>query len=84
MIAFKGINYIKNVKANLNEVPVNTAVLNRILRKNRLKDILCFMGLIPYNSLCCIVFKQEPDAELLSRLKAEKFTIIHLPKNPYL
>jgi len=84
MIAFKGINILLDVKGNVLETPMNTQLWNKIQKRLNRKDIPCRLKLIPYNTLCCIVFKEVPEESILAKLKAEGFKIIPLPENPYL
>lgn len=85
-IAFKPINgdfsHVSNPTHK--EIPLNKKAWNKVMRKLKFLDFLNFLTLIPKNSLCCVVFKQAPNKELISKLKKEGYTIIELPKNPYI
>jgi ubiquinone/menaquinone biosynthesis C-methylase UbiE len=86
-IAFKRLNIILDFKIDssiISETPKNEKYWKKIQRKYRLLDLLCYLHIIPYNHLCCVVFKTQPDTELVNSLKASGYTIIELPKNPYL
>ncbi len=83
-IAFKGANILLDVKENTFEVPMNQQLLQKVQSRIRKKDLLCALKLIPYNTLCCVVFKEYPDAEVLDEMKRMKYKIIDLPQNPYL
>jgi hypothetical protein len=54
------------------------------MRKIKLLDFLNYFGIIPANSLVCVVFKKLPDEEMLNKMKKLKYKIIPLAKNPYL
>jgi len=83
-IAFKRINIILNLKENLLEVPMNQAVWKKAMRRIGLLNFLCKIKLIPYNTLACIVFKEYPEADTIRKMKEMNYTIMDLPKNPYL
>ena len=83
-IAFKRINFILNLKDNLLEVPMNQKVWKKTMLKFRFLNLLCNLKLIPFNTLGCVVFKEYPSDETKQKMKALGYTIIDLPKNPYL
>ncbi len=53
-------------------------------RKIRLRNILCRLHLIPYSTLCCVLFKQAPDMETVRAMKQMGYEVTELPENPYL
>lgn len=83
-IAFKGVNILLSYKDNIREVPINKKVLRKINRKLAFMNFLCKIRLIPYTSLCSIIFKEMPDEETIQNLKKEGYSVIKLPSNPYL
>jgi ubiquinone/menaquinone biosynthesis C-methylase UbiE len=46
-------------------------------------DGFCKIGLLPYQHLSCVVFKQKPDEKIIAALQKEGYKINMLPKNPY-
>ena len=84
MIAFKSMNVIASIKENALEVPMNKSLYRKLMRKTRFLDFLNYLGIIPANSLVCVVFKKVPDEEVLNKMKNLKYKIIPLAKNPYL
>lgn len=86
-IAFKRINLILDLKTDnliIRETPINVKHWKKILRKVKFKNILSNLNIIPYNHLCCVVFKSYPDAETKRQMKESGYIIIDLPENPYL
>ncbi len=68
----------------LMDVPMNQKVYKRIRRKLSLRNLVSAMGVIPYGSLCCVLFKEQPSGEIIRKMKDQRFITIQLPKNPYL
>jgi len=86
-IAFKRINIILNIKLDktiTSQTPMHKKGWQQINRKLRFKNLLGFLRIIPYNHLCCVVFKTDPDFETRKRMKRAGYVIIDLPENPYL
>lgn len=86
-IAFKGINMLQNLQYDitvLRESPANKKVLKNILKRLKMKDLLSKVHLLPYNHLCCVIFKEAPTSQLKSTLLEEGYQVIDLPSNPYL
>jgi hypothetical protein len=85
-IAFKGINVFNSHKnyPEAKEVPLNKKLWNKVIFKLKILDLLCWLTLIPHNSLYTILFKSSPDEQQIRNLKDKGFKIIFLPKNPYL
>lgn len=46
-------------------------------------DTFSKLGLLPYQHLSCIVFKQKPDEKTIAALKKEGYKVNFLPKNPF-
>ena len=68
----------------LMDVPLNQKVYKRIRRKLALRNLVSAMGVIPYGSLCCVLFKEQPTGEVIRKMKGQGFITIQLPTNPYL
>ena len=86
-IAFKRINMILNVKldkAITSQTPMHKKGWKKITRRLRFKNLLGFLKIIPYNHLCCVVFKTNPDLEIREGMKRAGYMIIDLAENPYL
>jgi len=84
LIAFKGINVLLHFKDEVLEVPHNRKVWRKLQSQLRIKDILCKLKIIPYNTVCSIIFKEYPDETTLRKMREQGFKIIPLPENPYL
>ena len=84
-VAFKGIqnNYYQKSVAN---EPANTSskAFGKLQRKIRFHSFLARLGLMPYQVLGAIIFKEMPKSQILAKLKAEKYRTYIFPKNPYL
>jgi SAM-dependent methyltransferase len=83
-IAFKDINVLLKIKEDTDIVPTDYRLLNKLKRKLKFLNFFCKLRLIPYNTLCSIIFKEMPDNELLKKLKESGYRVIKLPANPYL
>lgn len=83
-IAFKGINVLLQINDNTYEVPHNKKIWKKLIAKINRKNFLCKLGLIPYNTLCSIIFKEMPTEDELLELKKLGYKLIPLPKNPYI
>ncbi len=84
MVAFKGINDYYTTKPDLKVSTENKKVFRKVKSRIRFKNILCRLGLIPYELEACMIFKSKPSIEVLDRLKGQGFKILSLPENPYL
>jgi 2-polyprenyl-3-methyl-5-hydroxy-6-metoxy-1,4-benzoquinol methylase len=84
MIAFRSMNVIASIKEYALDVPMNKPLYNKLMRRIKILDLLNYFGIIPANSLVCIVFRQVPDEEVLNKMRKLKYKIIPLEKNPYL
>jgi ubiquinone/menaquinone biosynthesis C-methylase UbiE len=80
-IAFKRINH---VTTNENAATANARLLKKLKLKLRILNTLSFLKVIPYNTLCSIIFKEMPQEDVLMALKNSGYIVIKLPKNPYL
>ncbi len=84
-IAFKGINN-SYWKAGLDtEIANNTsAAFRKIQSKLRRDNLLCKLGILPYQVLSAVIFKTLPTRETITKLKNEGYLYYEFPKNPYL
>ena len=87
-IAFKGVNIrLKPIPASWGDqkkIPIDKRLERKVNRYITMRDLICKFGIIPYNNLCAIIFKERPSTELLQDLRRNHFRVIELPPNPYL
>jgi SAM-dependent methyltransferase len=83
-IAFNEVNVLLSIKEDTMAVPTDYKLLSTLNRRLRRLNFLCKLRIIPYNTLCSVVFKEMPSDEVLIDLKEKGFKIIKLPANPYL
>lgn len=87
-IAFKRINIksysiIKNQEKS-RKVPTDYKLLKKLNRELSFWNFICKLRILPYNSLCAIIFKSTPDNVLLQVLRKKGYKVVELPKNPYI
>jgi len=85
-IAFKGYTNFKThieIKGLL-DVPLNTRLYKQIKRKLAVRSFISSMGIVPHESICSIIFKEQPSETLIQTLKTQGFVTLQLPPNPYL
>ena len=68
---------------DLNVPKENSSVFTSIKRKIFWRNLLCKLGITPYQMMTCVIFTSEPSDVELSNLKSSGFKIVKLPKNPY-
>ena len=85
-IAFKKYDNFKSHKTieGLFDVPINQKLYRKIKLKLAIRSFISSLGIIPHGSLCCVIFKEQPNKKVVSDLNGLGFTTIQLPKNPYL
>lgn len=83
-IAFKGINDHYSTKLDLSLPPDNNKTFKKVKTVIKLKNMLSYLGLIPYQLLVSIVFKESPSEETIQKLKNKGFKVIKLEINPYI
>ena len=85
-IAFKRYDHFKSHTQidGMLDVPINQKLYKKIKLKLALRSFISSLGIIPHGSLCCVVFKEQPDEKVKLGMKNLGFSIIQLPKNPYL
>ncbi len=66
------------------DIPLDTKAYRKAMRKSRILTLFSKVGIIPFTSLCCILFKELPEEGLITALKKSKFKVALLPRNPYL
>ncbi|WP_010664263.1 class I SAM-dependent methyltransferase [Marinilabilia salmonicolor] len=84
MVAFKGINDFYTTKFDLKSSTENRKIFRKVKSKIRVKNLLCRLGIIPYELEACVIFKHQPSAEILAGMKGQGFKVLVLPENPYL
>ncbi len=85
-IAFKRYNHFKShtpIEGML-DVPLNINLYKRIQRKLRIKNFISRVGLIPYDSVCTVIFKIQPEEKVVQKLLDLGYNVLRLPTNPYL
>lgn len=84
-IAFKQVNVLMlNDYSKLHKYDLNSRLWKQLKRKLWFKNLISKIGILPYNRLCCVLFKEAPDQNLKAQLKKEGYKVIDLPKNPYI
>ncbi|MGD8780068.1 MAG: class I SAM-dependent methyltransferase [Ignavibacteria bacterium] len=83
-IAFKGINDYHSTSLDLSLPPNNNKVFKKVRTKIRRRNFLCHIGLIPYQLLVSIIFKEEPSMKIIQSLKDGGYKLIKLKRNPYI
>ncbi len=68
----------------LNKIPPKAAIQRKFLGRIRRMNFISRLGLIPYNTLCCIIFNEMPTQDIKSGLVKMGFSVLDLPTNPYL
>jgi ubiquinone/menaquinone biosynthesis C-methylase UbiE len=84
MISFFGLNdYFEENPLIYQDNPVPFyfhRIRSRILRRDR----WCKLGILSYQRLGCVLFKEMPSPEVQKKMRAQKFQILVLPENPYI
>lgn len=86
-IAFKRINFkldLKLDKSVLLQTPMDERAWKKVQRSIRLINIFSNLKIIPFNHLCCVVFKTRPSDDTRKSMSKLGYVIIDLPANPYL
>ena len=87
-IAFKEMNIgVKPIPAkwgDVHKVPFDEGLYKKLKKKYAIWNFICKLRLIPFNTLCAVIFKEKPQKELLDELRKNQYKVIELPPNPYL
>ena len=87
-IAFKEINIrlapIPAKWGNSEQVPFDKRLYRKVVNRMSIWNFICRLRIIPYNTLCAVIFKEIPSKELLRELRQNNYQVIELPANPYL
>ncbi|NVN96213.1 MAG: class I SAM-dependent methyltransferase [Bacteroidetes bacterium] len=83
-IAYKGINSYWIEKFDLMQPLTNKKLFKKVKRKIRIRDVICRLGIIPYQMMSCVIFKKLPTEQQIFELKKNGYKYIQLPENPYL
>ena len=87
-IAFKEMNTrLKAIPAKWGDnkkVPLDERLYKKLKNRYAIWDFVCKLRVIPYNTLCAVIFKEKPQKSLLDDLRRNKYKVIELPANPYL
>jgi SAM-dependent methyltransferase len=85
-IAFKGLNgnnYYNPKTANQKADDSSTA-FREIQSKIKKDNFISKLGILPYQTLCAVIFKTLPDADTITQMRNDGFLYYEFPKNPYL
>lgn len=82
-VAFKGLNdhYIPGVERE--KLSDRGPLGRKAMRRIRLRDTLCRLGLLDYIVLAVVIFKEEPSSPVRVALSNAGYKIVQLPRNPY-
>ena len=87
-IAFKEMNTrlapIPAKWGDSNKTPLDERLYKKLKNRYAIWDFVCNLRVIPYNTLCAVIFKEKPQKSLLDDLRRNKYKVIELPANPYL
>lgn len=83
-IAFKGINDYYSTSLDLSLSTSKQKILNKVKSKIKFKNLLCQLGIVPYQLKTCIIFKTTPTSQVKTSMKKQGYKFIELAKNPYL
>ncbi len=83
VLAFKGINDFYHARLGSHDAhkPSPGFLITRL--GVAVQDWLCKAGLLGYGLGSVVVFKGQPDADVLESLRRAGYRIVDLPKNPY-
>lgn len=83
-VAFRGINdyYLPGVE--FEPAVAGNALFNKVSRKIARYDFLCRLGISQPGLLAVMLFKQPPTDVLRKNLLRQGFSVVDLPRNPYL
>jgi ubiquinone/menaquinone biosynthesis C-methylase UbiE len=73
-IAVTGLNSMMNLR---------WANPQKLKKKKAIVDFFSKLGILPYQHLTIIIFKEMPTEATIEQLKGENYKIYKLPKNPY-
>jgi ubiquinone/menaquinone biosynthesis C-methylase UbiE len=82
-LAYKGINSHFNTTLDLNVPKENNSIYTSLKRKIFWRNLLCKLGITPYQMMTCVIFTALPSDEEINKLKVAGFKIVKMPKNPY-
>jgi len=83
-IAFKGFNDYYSDSLDLSQPLTNTSIFRKVKNRIWIKNFLSKTGLIPYQLLVSILFKDEPSPETIQSLEKNGYKVIKLKRNPYI
>ena len=85
VIAFKGFNDYFSANLDLGQPHATSKkIFNFVKSKIARKNFLCNIGLVPFELITTIIFKQIPSEKTLAELKRSGYKIVKLKRNPYL
>ncbi len=74
-IAFKRFNTIilENPPKSYYEVPLNKTLFKKIHNKLFIRNVISKIGILPYNTVCSIIFKQAPSEKNYQKFSSKRF-----------
>jgi len=84
-VAFKGIHE-DFFKPGYEKLQANDSISEFKAVKKKIKKLNRFskFHILPYGSMCAVIFKTEPDKELKEKLIKNGYKVNLIPKNPYI
>jgi ubiquinone/menaquinone biosynthesis C-methylase UbiE len=83
-VAFKGINNIYFEGVEYEDIVAHGPLQRKIRSIIGIGDFICRLGLLDYNILSAIIFKEGPSAETLKCLSKDGYEVVNLPRNPFI
>lgn len=84
MVAFKGLNDCYEAGCEFAAATYKNKIYRRMRIKCWINTLLCQLRIKDYSMLMAIIFKNEPSSLALTRLKANGWRVVDLPRNPYI
>jgi hypothetical protein len=83
-VAFKGMNDYWTEKFDFFQPLTNKKLFKKVKWKIRKRNFLCKLGIVPYQIMSCVIFKNPPTEQQIISLKENGYKVIKLAENPYL
>lgn len=82
-VAFKGMHDAYDKGVEFEKLDRNGPLQRRLKTRIALRNRLSGMGVVGYSILCAVVFKQRPPETVRKELRAGRYQVKDLPRNPY-
>lgn len=83
-VAFKRFHDVYIEGAEFEKADERSELLRQIKKGISKNELLCKLGMNNKNHISAVIFKETPEQSLRGKMQAQGYTIIDLPKNPYL